>query len=189
MTLVRPLADELWLPVQDFDAYEVSDQGRVRNRNTGHVLSQTQGRTGYYVGLVSAKDRTKYNRAVNRLVAEAFVAKPNEYPVWVETFDTPIHLDGNRLNNHASNLMWRPIWFAMDYHKQFKDVGTKYMIVVMELNSFGVFTSCWDAAVHYGILARDVWMSVKHSEPVWPVSCRFAETSGVPITSVAKHAL
>lgn len=158
------------------------------NNDTNHVLRQTQGRTGCYVGLIEDGTKAKLNRAVNRLVANAFVPKPdNEFHR--ETFDTPIHLDGDRNNNRADNLMWRPLWFAMEYHTQFKNVGKLYMDAVIDMNSQQYYATCWDAAVSNGILAKMVWNSAHTEEVVWPTGQHFVLNSSVPITSSSQHGL
>ena len=38
---------EIWKDIEDFPNYEVSDQGRVRNKKTGHILSPVPDKDGY----------------------------------------------------------------------------------------------------------------------------------------------
>ncbi len=53
---------------------------------------------GYaFVGLT--KDKIHKTTFVHCLVAKAFIANPNGYPV-------VNHIDGNKTNNHAENLEW-----------------------------------------------------------------------------------
>lgn len=61
-----------------------------------------------------SRDGRLSTRAVALLVAEAFLPKHE-----LEHFDTPIHLNGDLMDCRAANLMWRPRWFAIRYHKQF----------------------------------------------------------------------
>ncbi len=74
--------------------YSVSDEGQIKNELTGKVLSQFKNNMGYY--LVSIQDK-KY--LVHRLVAEAFLNKPNKCNI-VE------HKDDDPTNNCVDNLMW-----------------------------------------------------------------------------------
>lgn len=74
--------------------HEVSDMGRVRNADTGHILALTRTKRGYMtVGVF------KGQRKVHRLVLEAFVGP---CPDGAETR----HLDGNSRNNRLDNLVW-----------------------------------------------------------------------------------
>lgn len=90
--------DEMWLDSLEFpEHYEVSNLGRVRNKNR-HVLAQEHHKTNCYrvrlcIGGV------KYSRSVHRMVAEAFIPNPDGKP-------EVNHIDGNRLNNYLTNLEW-----------------------------------------------------------------------------------
>lgn len=76
------------------EGYLVSDYGQVKNEQTDKILSQFKNNKGYY--LVNIKDK-KY--LIHRLVAEAFLKKPDHCNI-VE------HLDDNPANNRVDNLMW-----------------------------------------------------------------------------------
>ena len=85
--------NEQWLRYQDSN-YEVSNLGRVRNRNTGRMLAQTDNGYGYYYISINKK-----TTLVHRMVAEAFLPNPNKEK-WVN------HIDCDKHNNKASNLEW-----------------------------------------------------------------------------------
>lgn len=90
--------------IDGFERYSVGSDGTVINNQTGKVLSQRKTSAGYYRVNLRKGDR-KYEkptvRNVHRLVAMAFVA--NDDPVAKPTVN---HIDGNKLNNCASNLEW-----------------------------------------------------------------------------------
>ena len=87
---------EEWLQLSNYDNYEVSSFGNVKNKKTGRVLKPSS-RGGYYVvGLSNIKTKTFQ---VHRLVAETFIENP-EKKAHVN------HKDKNSLNNHLSNLEW-----------------------------------------------------------------------------------
>ena len=88
--------EEIWKPVPGYEGrYEVSDQGRVRNRVK--ELAQTTMRSGHLT--VHLGKQTHY---VHRLVLFAFVGVLQSNVTRIEAR----HLDGNPTNNHLSNLRW-----------------------------------------------------------------------------------
>lgn len=83
---------ERWLPVVGYEGrYEVSDRGRVRNVETGHIKKPYKGRY-HYVTLGHADVRT-----VHRLVLAAFLG-----PSKLGTR----HLDGDNYNNVLDNIVY-----------------------------------------------------------------------------------
>ena len=86
---------EIWMAIDEYDNYQVSCFGRVRNINTYKIMKQRL-RNGYYrINLF--KNKIRRTHVVHRLVAFAFCNNDSDYPV-VD------HLDRNPLNNHFSNL-------------------------------------------------------------------------------------
>lgn len=89
-----------WRTVQEFPAYEVSSDGRVRNAKTKYVLSQYKINSGYYVTSFSDSILGKsHKRLTHRLVALAWCDKP-------EGKDVVNHINSNKLDNRAENLEW-----------------------------------------------------------------------------------
>lgn len=78
--------------------YEVNEYGTIRNYETKKEISQNLDTNKYYqVNLwLDGKNRSK---KVHRLVAECFVSNPEKY-------NCVDHIDGNKTNNHKSNLRW-----------------------------------------------------------------------------------
>lgn len=153
---------EVWRFIDEFPGYSVSDGGRVRNDETGYILSLLINQRGIVnVGLT--RDRVQYKRSVSLLVSEAFL------PVHpLDSFDTPINLDGDRRNNHASNLMWRPRWFATEYFKQFFNPTPHLTRPIEDQRTGEVYKDSWDASVTWGLLDRDVYIRTLNRTYVWP---------------------
>lgn len=102
---------EIWKPIKDYeDYYEVSNFGNVRSKGRkvwngkgfyfkkGRLLKKIKHSTDCWKVELYINGNRKGHR-VHRLVAEAFIEK-------IDGKDLVNHLDGNRLNNHVSNLEW-----------------------------------------------------------------------------------
>lgn len=103
---------ETWRCVGGYEGfYEVSNLGRVRSLNRT-VISTTgisQRRKGKllatrvissgYEAVVLFKAQKLKNLQVHRLVAQAFIPNPQNFPF-------VLHLDDNKRNNKATNLRW-----------------------------------------------------------------------------------
>lgn len=91
---------EIWKDLEgDFgNQYQISNYGNVRNKITNKLLKYNLDERGY------PRIRLSYNNIkssyrIHRLVAIAFIDNP-ESKIQVN------HIDGDKLNNHFSNLEW-----------------------------------------------------------------------------------
>jgi hypothetical protein len=82
-----------WRPIPGHQGYVVSACGQVKGIR-GNLLSLSKEK---YSRVMLQTTRKKY--LVHRLVALAFIPNPNNLP-------QVNHKDGNKRNNHASNLEW-----------------------------------------------------------------------------------
>lgn len=160
--------DEQWLPIEGFPMYLVSDAGRVINKETNRIIQSSYTRSLVEkVGLI-AGDR-QYTRSVKLLVADAFV------PGRTDIFDTPIHLDGDPMNNYAMNLMWRPRWFAWKYTHQFTEPqpGARRG-PVKDLETGIVYRDIQEASIRNGLLIEEVTRSINVKVSTFPTWQTFA---------------
>lgn len=91
--------NEIWKTINDFPNYEVSNLGRVRNKNTKKLLCARIGREGLYYSVYLINNSKENTQRVHRLVAKAFIPNPENKPM-------VNHIDGNKLNNNVNNLEW-----------------------------------------------------------------------------------
>lgn len=153
---------EEWSRIPDFPDYSVSNTGRVRNDDTGRILTLLRNQHGIvHVGLY--RDSVQYKKAVAPLVAAAFLPAPS-----AGTFDTPINRDGDRSNNDVSNLLWRPRWFATKYFQQFHNGERGFDVPVVETKTEEWFPTSWPAAIRYGLLDREIMVATIGRTYVWP---------------------
>ncbi len=90
---------ETWVEVEGYPSYAVSNHGRVMNVNTEQILTPRPNDTGYLrVRLSDAKHHLR-DFYIHKLVGLAF---------WnFALTDQTIHYDGDKNNNHATNLRLR----------------------------------------------------------------------------------
>lgn len=102
----------MWKNIIDFeDTYEVSDLGVVRSKDRtcvdslgrkrlrmGKVLNPDIAQNGYY-RVTLAKNGTKVQKYLHRLIAEYFIPNPKNLP-------QVNHIDGNKVNCSIDNLEW-----------------------------------------------------------------------------------
>lgn len=86
---------EVWAKIEGYPNYEVSSFGNVRR---GGKILKLKDRRYLSVSLYSKGVSVKFP-LVHRLVAKAFIPNPDNKP-------QVNHIDGNRHNNHISNLEW-----------------------------------------------------------------------------------
>jgi hypothetical protein len=154
---------EQWYDIKDFPPYQISNRGEVKNGVTDRILKVSQNQSGVaYVGMM--KDGVQVHRGIALMVIEACGFQHVN-----EVFDTPINLDGNRLNNHISNLMWRPRWYAVKYHRQFeKRYAYPIVTPVIDTGTMTIYQNSMHAAVSNGLLEKEVVMSIANNTHTWP---------------------
>jgi hypothetical protein len=84
---------EIWLNSKMLDGYKISISGKVINTK-GKLLKSLDNGRGYI--RINVSNKTYY---IHRLVADAFIPNPLNKPA-------VNHIDGNKANNHVSNLEW-----------------------------------------------------------------------------------
>ena len=110
---------EIWKDIKDYEGhYQVSNWGRIKSIKFGKeiILKQNIRRGYYYVCL--SKNGIAKNYFIHRLVAEAFLDNPNNYPC-------VNHKDENKLNNNVENLEWCSVLYNNSYGTRLQKVSEK----------------------------------------------------------------
>lgn len=92
--------NEVWITINEFPKYEISNFGRVKN-NKNRILKIGTHRDGYKQ-VCLRKNKKSYTRKIHRLVAIAFIPNPENKPV-------VNHIDEDRTNNQVENLEWMTV--------------------------------------------------------------------------------
>lgn len=98
---------EIWKDIKGYEGlYQVSNYGRVKSLDRksdidGRLIKSKILKPGLnnpgYKFVILRKNGISENKMIHRLVAETFLNNP---------MDCVNHKDGNKLNNHMSNLEW-----------------------------------------------------------------------------------
>lgn len=161
---------EEWRPVPGFPDYEVSSKGNIYNLRAHQMMRVSSNNYGYpKITLTDSKTHRRFTRAVAKIVAEAFVERPDEF------CDQVVALDNNIWNLDATNLIWRPDGFAWRYANQFKGKLPLHFISVPVLNILEgtIYRSVKEAAIAEGLLFEDVWVSTYTGKQCYPTGSIF----------------
>ena len=144
---------EEWKDIKDFEGqYRISNLGRVKSvarivtyKNTNQTGIEFEGckickerilktyiRGGYeHIGLKRGSKNLNY--AVHRLVAEYFIANPDNLPIIN-------HKDENKLNNRVDNLEWCDVKYNANYGTRNERIAEK----LKEKPEFYIPVLCYD---------------------------------------------
>lgn len=136
---------ERWKPIPELAGqYEGSDFGRVRRVNKDPRVRKyryLKGQINRY-GYRYYHCTTAYRKTAHRIVAQLFVKNPKKLPV-------VNHLDGDKLNNHFTNLEWTTFSGNTQHANDSRLLGRIY-VKVKDITTKRIFHSIKDAAKYFG---------------------------------------
>lgn len=160
----------MWKQVadQDFNSYEVSETGQIRNKNK-KVLKPCLNKQNGYLQVVLHNGKQYRMFYVHRLVAQLYVPNPNG-------FKEVNHLDENRANNSFKNLEWCTRKYNVNYGrhnarvsiaKRSLDDKTKIRIIARNNNGdIKSFNSLRQACEACGISRSFLSRRLSNKEPL-----------------------
>ena len=150
---------EIWKDIKGYEGYyQVSNFGQVRsvdreivnegNRGKsktshykGRILSAGERNKGYLMVVLTKNSKMK-SFAVHRLVAQAFIPNPNNYP-------QVNHIDENKTNNRVDNLEWCTCKYNVNYgswkEKQSKAHKGLYSKKVVQIDKQGNYITTFNS--------------------------------------------
>ena len=87
-----------WRSISELPNYAINEFGEVKNIKRGNKLKPRVDTRGY-LSIQFKVNNTTLNRTIHRLVGITFLENIHNLPELN-------HIDGNKLNNHVSNLEW-----------------------------------------------------------------------------------
>lgn len=104
-----------WKKIKRNNNYSINEKGEIRNDRTGKIKTPFLNKSNGYYTADLWKDNKSQKVTIHRLLAEAFIANPENKPC-VD------HKDGNRQNNKLSNLRWATF---SDNNSRFDTIGVR----------------------------------------------------------------
>mgnify|MGYP004528481081 FL=1 len=88
----------MFVQIKAYPNYSIDEFGRVKSIYVAKLLKPRTAGRGYFCYQLRNDNGIK-NEYIHRLVATTFIPNPNNLP-------QVDHIDGNKANNHVSNLRW-----------------------------------------------------------------------------------
>lgn len=148
--------DEVWKDILGYEnEYQVSNYGRVKSlKKKDLIMSPILGRTQDYYSVGLTKNGVKKQYSIDRLVAQAFLPNPNNFP-------EVNHIDEDTTNNKVDNLEWVTHSQNVKHsaHKQSYPVN-QYDI---DYNLIASFPSLAEAERQTGIFRTNITSAIKRN--------------------------
>lgn len=136
----------MWRIIEEFPNYLIDEYGnifKVHGKRKYIMMKPKIDKDGYlYIGL--RNDTGRYFRRINQLVAKAYIKNPNNESI-------VNHIDGNKQNNHFTNLEWCDVAYNTKY--SYEKLGRKgnhttdiNCVLVVDDEIVGYFDNIKDAA-------------------------------------------
>ena len=152
------MVGEIWKPIKGYDGlFDVSNLGRVKSlskltycghnhltkQNKEDSIRKLQISVNGYITVILFKNGVGKQHQVHRLVGEAFLDNPNDYP-------QINHKDENKQNNLPENLEWCTNLYNSQYGTVYhrRKEGLKRPIEQYDLN--GEYIKTYSSAVDVG---------------------------------------
>lgn len=148
------MTKENWKDIEGYEGiYQVSDRGRVKSLNYNHTgkekILKTRKVKERYLHVCLWKDGEYKFCFVHRLVAQAFIPNPKNYPIIN-------HKDENPSNNCVGNLEWCSSEYNNNYGTKIERFIKSKSRPVKCVETGEVFSSIKEAHEKTGILAGNI---------------------------------
>jgi hypothetical protein len=167
MTTFGRTYDGNWCDIQEFPQYAISDDGRVVNLLSGNERKTNLNQQGIRM-VILMRDGGRNTVMVAKLVADHFLSREG-IP---DLFDSVVHRNGDKGDCRVSNLVWRPRWFAVAYHRQFlpenEHLRRSPSWAVYLRSTDTVYETTWEAAIDNCMINMDIVTDLSHDRNTFP---------------------
>lgn len=146
---------EIWKDFPEMPIYEVSTDGRIRNKITGNILKGSFDKDGYKEYHLKNGSKHLYRRG-HRIVAITYLDNPENKPVIN-------HINGIKYDNRLSNLEWATISENTQHGfdilgRKGQNGGMNKRILLKDLdgNEIKTFESMTEASLYLGITLTSI---------------------------------
>lgn len=139
--------EEIYKDIEGYEGlYQVSNLGNVKslknNKTKKEKILKPAIRNGYKkVDL--RKNKTKKTYSIHRLVAQAFIENPNNYPCIN-------HKDECKTNNVVSNIEWCSYKYNSNYGSCIKRIAKALSKKVYQYSKEGELIAVWESTMECG---------------------------------------
>lgn len=143
---------EIWKDIKAYEGlYQISNSGNVRSLDRyetngrtmilykGKMLSKaiSHSNKGYYIVSLSKKGKST-KKYIHRLIAEAFIPNPNNYPCIN-------HKNENKLDNRIENLEWCTDIYNINYGNRNKKASKNISKRIVQISKDNKIIKVWDS--------------------------------------------
>lgn len=161
---------EIWRKIDEYPDYCVSNLGRVKSYrypSKGKILKGKIDKDGYQRILLYSEPGVRKMLAVHRLVAQAFIPNPHNYPIIN-------HKDEDKGNNRADNLEWCTVLYNDNYGERTQKIrdtlkgrGSKFAgikLIAYKEGHYKEFDSISEAARSLSVSGSDIDCLLKYGK-------------------------
>lgn len=128
---------EIWKQLKQNKEYQISNLGNVKRGK--QIIKIRKNKEGYCYVDIFVDDKRK-TMSVHRLVAQTFIANPQNKP-------QVNHIDENKSNNNVENLEWCTRSYNINYGNRNEIVAKKCSKPINQYDFNGVFLKRWDSII------------------------------------------
>lgn len=127
---------EIYKTIEEYPNYEISNMGNVRRKGRKMLKPLFTKNTGYYMVCLYNEFGAK-RVLIHRLVADAFLSNPNNYPV-------VNHINEDKTDNRVENLEWCTRSYNINYGTSINKIRKSKQKGCLQMDMEGNIIKEWE---------------------------------------------